>query len=311
MMTTITTNMMNLSSSINDTTFPDVAESLAVMMQKERTVYTRRDYLSNIRAAVSSSIGIGLQKANLLDKEDRAKMVDWCYCVVDMCQLDRETVAVAMDMVDRFLSSSNNSKKSIVVAMDVLGDRIQFQLLTLTALYISIKISSNLVLGSNFFSVISRDLYTLQEIEAMELVLLKELAWCISPPTCVQISYHIVSLISTQVTFDKNAWAAILDEVDHQAEHAVRHYDFVTQRPSTVAMAAIFNALGRFDKHESQGILSAVLSIMNTAEFESIEVILATRSKLHSLVYGHESTGDDWDVEECDAAVDETDQWYL
>ena len=273
-----------------------VAESLAVMVQKETTVYNKRyDYLGNPSCA-----------QGIVSEDDRTKMVDWCYKVVDTCQLERETVAIAMDLVDRFLSNESST-----AAMDVLGDRIQFQLLSLTALYVSIKISQKIALGSDFFSVISRELYPIQDIEAMELVLLKELAWCISPPTCVQISYHIVSLISTQVTFDKNAWAAILDEVDHQAEHAVRHYDFVTQRPSTVAMAAIFNALGRFDKHESQGILSAVLSIMNTAEFESIEVILATRSKLHSLVYGHESTGDDWDVEECDAAVDETDQWYL
>ena len=286
-----------------------VAESLAVMVQKETAVYNKRcDYLgkpSCVKGVVS--------------EDDRTKMVDWCYKVVDTCQLERETVAIAMDLVDRFLSN-----KSSTAAMDVLGDRIQFQLLSLTALYVSIKVSQKISLGSDFFSVISRELYPIQDIEAMELVLLKELAWCISPPTCVQVANHVFSLLSTHVTLDRATWAAILDEVEYQGENAVRDYYFVTQRPSTVAMAAIFNAtMDRLDnKEECQDILRAVLSVMNSAEFESIEVILAARTKLQNLVYGFDYDGDggdagytaDNDEDGCDsgeAQVDDAAQWYL
>jgi len=267
----------------------DVAESLAVMMQKERSVYKSCDYLKEI-----------LVDDGVIDEEDRTKMVDWCYSVVDICQLERETVALAMEMVDRFLSN-----KSSTVAMDVRRDRIQFQLLTLSALYISIKISTKVALGSDFFASISRELYPVQEIEAMELVLLQGLSWCISAPTCVQMAHHILTLLATHVTFEKSTWAAILDEVEYQAELAVRDYHFVTQRPSTVAMAAIFNTVNRFGKHESQhesqAFVRAVLSIIKNAEFDSIEVILATRNKLYSVVYGQ----DDAEV------TDDPDQWYL
>ena len=290
-----------------------VAESLAVMIQKETTVYKRRDYLHG-----SSNCVCGV-----LDEEDRTKMVEWCYSVVDICQLERETVAIAMDLVDRFLSN-----KASTSAMSVLGDRIQFQLLTLAALYVSIKISMKIALGSDFFSVISRELYPVKDIEAMELILLKELSWCISPPTCVQMAHHILTLSSTLVCFDKASLAALLNEVDYQAECAVRDYYFVTQRPSTLAMAAIINSVDRIEgSQERQDIIRAVLSVTKYAEFESIEVILATRIKLHSLVYGHDVKGDGRDDEDaqvddtadnvedgCDsgeAQVDDAAQWYL
>ncbi len=261
----------------NDTS---VAESLATMIQKERSVYRSCDYLNGI---------LGVQ--GVINEEDRTKMVDWCYSVVDACQLERETVAMAMDLVDRFLSN-----KSSTAAMDVRRDRFQFQLLTITALYVSIKITMKVALGSDFFASISRELYPVQEIEAMELILLTELSWYISAPTCVQMARHILILVSihAHVTFEQTKWAEILDEVEYQAELAVRDYYFVTQRPSTVAMAAILNIVDRFGKHESQAFVRAILTLMHNAEFqfefEAIEVILASRSKLYNVVYG--ATGD-------------------
>ena len=52
----------------------------------------------------------------------------------------------------------------------------------------------------------------------------------------------------------------IKDEVRYQAELAVRDYYFSLVRPSTVAMAAIFNALDQVDLAACQHILEALLS---------------------------------------------------
>ncbi len=256
-----------------------VAESLTVMLEKERSVYKSSDYLIGT---------LGLR--GVIDAEDRTKMVEWCYCVVDICQLKREAVAIAMEMVDRFLSK----KLCSIAAMDMLRDRFQFQLLTITALYISIKISTKITLGSDFFSMISRDLYPIREIEAMEKILLQELSWRISAPTCVQTAHHILSLMSTHVTLDETTWATIHNEIEYQAEYAVKDYYFVTQRPSTVAIAAILNSIDQVDKkHESLDAVRAVLSVMKSADFESMDVILTTRNKLHTLIYGNEHSGDE------------------
>ena len=248
-----------------------VAESLAVMMQNERTVYRSCDYLHNSL----SSLGI--------DEKDRKKMVDWCYTIIDVCQFERESVAMAMEMVDRFLSKPSKESEA------VLCDRMRFQLLTMTALYVTVKINEPTVIGSDSFSRISSNVYSMKEIEAMERTLLHKLSWRISPPTCVQIAHHILVLLSSHVFLDQSTWNVILEEVEYQAENAVREYCFVTQRPSTVATAAIANAMDQVVAMNTvQDGVRCVLSVIDES-FDSLEIILATKKKLHNLVYKHRS----------------------
>ncbi len=240
-----------------------VAENLSIMLQKEQTMYCRRscDYLLGIRQdqqAVQIEEVTPPTSMTMINEADRAELVDWCYKVVDLFKFDREVVAKAMDMVDRFLSKS----KSCDLAYKILHDRIQFQLLTVTALYISIKINEEIVIGSELFSIISCDLYSISDIEDMELSLLCGLSWYISAPTTLQIASHILKLISSHITIQlrRQTWAAILDEVLYQAEHAVRDYFFVTQRPSTVAIAAILNAINLVEEaHDHQALSTSLL----------------------------------------------------
>ena len=253
-----------------------VAESLSVMMQKEQTIYRSCDYLH----PPSSSSSLNLRA---VDAEVRTKMVDWCYSLIDVCQFERESVAMALEMVDRFLSKPSKESEA------VLCDCMQYQLLTVTALYIAVKTSGETVLGIDFFCCISNDLYSVKEIEAMERTLLHGLSWCISAPTCVQMAHHILTLISADIQCEVKTWNAILDEVMFQAEHTVREYYFVTQRPSTVAMAAIFNTLELLDKRNGRAFVRSLLSILND-DFDSLEIILATKNKLSSLLYGNNSS---------------------
>jgi hypothetical protein len=101
---------------------------------------------------------------------------------------------------------------------------------------------------------------------------------------------HILALVSSDVRFEQSIYSAILDEVMYQAEHAVRNYYFATQRPSTMAMAAIFDTLERLDKQNGQAVVRSLLSIIDE-EFDSLEIILDIKSRLNNLVYGQE--GDD------------------
>lgn len=274
-----------------------VSETLSVMLQKERRrYYASCDYLG----ILPQSSSYCSQGAVILDNDDevepttmititeadRTQLVDWCYKVIDLCKLERETVAMAMDMVDRFLSSNNSSNKTCEenMAYKVLRDRIQFQLLVVTALYVAIKTNEKTVFGSKLFSIISCDLYSISDIEDMELILLSGLSWYISAPTSLQIANHILKLISERLIIRKSTWADILDEVQYQAEHAVRDYYFVTQRPSTVAMAAIFNALDLVeDDRDRQALHSYLLVILleSTEEYYSIEQIMSSKDRLN------------------------------
>jgi hypothetical protein len=40
----------------------------------------------------------------MITDADRKILVDWCYGLVDNCHFSRDTVAMAMQMVDRFLA---------------------------------------------------------------------------------------------------------------------------------------------------------------------------------------------------------------
>ncbi|KAL7438419.1 hypothetical protein ACHAXM_006309, partial [Skeletonema potamos] len=103
-----------------------VADSLTAMIKREITTLSHEGYLNP-------------SDPNMISAHDREKIVDWCYAVVDHCQYSRETVASAMDMVDRFLSTPSNSVVATRVSDEALRDQSKFQLLTIAALYSSIK----------------------------------------------------------------------------------------------------------------------------------------------------------------------------
>ena len=111
-----------------------VAESLAAMIKKKLTIYSCHEGYLNPPEADPTMITV----------HDRMALVDWCYEVVDHCQFSRQTVASAMEMVDRFLSMPSDSDSGNAVARvshEALRDQTKFQLLTVAALYTSIKVN--------------------------------------------------------------------------------------------------------------------------------------------------------------------------
>lgn len=242
------------------------AEWLSATLQKERTTYRSRDYL---RPTGEPTV----------TESDRRALVDWCYSIVDKIELDREVVAATMGLVDRFLSAPG------AAARDALRDRRQFQLLVMTSLYITIKVRERVAYGSDFFSVASRGIYSVADIEAAEATILKGLGWRICGPTSVQVAHTVLSLARPHATLPDRTWAFLLDEVRYQCEVAVRDYRFVTQRPSTVALAAIFNALDQVGRRDRQAMLHALLIIMQkNKDFDHPEDLLAAKKSLTSLL---------------------------
>eukprot|EP00984_Skeletonema_dohrnii_P006384 scaffold2282_cov77-Skeletonema_dohrnii-CCMP3373.AAC.8 len=128
----------------------------------------------------------------MITADDRKKLVDWCYHFVDHCQLSRVTVASAMEMVDRFLSTkstitsiSNSADAGAVraVSEEALRDQSKFQLLTVTSLYVAIKVNERVAISSDLFAEMCSQEYTTAEIEDMERVLLSGLSWRCHAPT--------------------------------------------------------------------------------------------------------------------------------
>ena len=253
-----------------------VADSLAAMIKKELTTYSCYDGYLNP------------SDPNMITADDRKKLAGWCYGIVDHCKLSRETVASAMEMVDRFLGMPSNSADAARVSDEALVDPSKFQLLTIAALYTSVKISEKVVISSDLFAEMCSHVYTVEEIEDMERTLLIGLSWRCHAPTAHQVGMSILSLLLPYVDIPEVTWGFLIDEMRYLTELAVRDYYFSTQHASTVALAAIFNVISDTSTKERRrrellGIGAFLSVIMECFDFDHPNQIAAARSRLKSL----------------------------
>mmetsp|Transcript_28432 Transcript_28432/g.61072 ORF Transcript_28432/g.61072 Transcript_28432/m.61072 type:complete len:338 (+) Transcript_28432:87-1100(+) len=293
------------------------ADSLTSMLEQECTTYSCHDYLchndddSSTSTSISSIISqhSHCHNSNRITPSDRMRIVDWCYDIVDKFQFDRETVAIAMNIADRFASTNPATLRS----------RGQYQLVTITALYIAIKLNERSTFGSEDFTAASQGTYTVEDIEDMEIKILHGLSWRLCPPTGLQVGYRILSLLLSQLEntadndndttakLDRGTWEFLRDEVAFQTESAVRDYFFTTQRPSTTAIAAIMNAIEQVNDHAYEHLTTALLRVLREFAFDSTLALLEAREQLHCLVNEHEEDPYDNDYnDDHDDTISET-----
>lgn len=164
----------------------------------------------------------------------RTKMAQWCYSVVDFCSFNRETVAVAMSYLDRFLLTT--------AGLPVLGDTNAFQLAAMTSLYTAVKIHEPEIMGVDLVSKLSRGQYTPEQIETMEYTILQGLGWRVNTPTALSFVRKFLELLP-QGTLEESIAEAAYDLSKFQSELAVGDYNLVPVQASTVAYASIINSL--------------------------------------------------------------------
>eukprot|EP00984_Skeletonema_dohrnii_P009221 scaffold3521_cov151-Skeletonema_dohrnii-CCMP3373.AAC.3 len=249
-----------------------VADSLAAMIKKELTTYSCYDAYLNP------------SDPNMITADNRMKLVDWCYDIVDHFNFSRETVASAMEMTDRFLGMPSNSVDAARVSDEALVDQSKFQLLTIAALYTSIKINEKVAISSDLFAEMCSHIYTVEEIEDMERILLIGLSWRCHAPTAAQAGMSILSLLLPYADIPEVTWGFLIDEMRYLTELAVRDYYFSTQHVSTIALAAVFNVISDASTKERRELLGAYLRvIMECFDFDHPNQIAAARSRLKSL----------------------------
>ncbi|KAL3809604.1 hypothetical protein ACHAXA_002163 [Cyclostephanos tholiformis] len=216
---------------------------------KQDFAFSYHDYLNNEEDLGDFTDTIGLKVAF----DDRAKIVDWCYSVIDMCELDREHVARAMNIVDRFMSNPHRPPRSEILPhfshREILYDRNMYQLLAVSALYISIKVNEREIFSAENIATMSQGNYSAANIEAMERTILECLSWRVCAPTAFQLGCIVIELMisqvqeSTDVVMDIGRWNAIRNELAFQTESAVRDFQLAAQRPSSVAYMALINTI--------------------------------------------------------------------
>ena len=214
----------------------EICERLNVMKRQESTHYKIQDYLSPEWQAglVASAAAGGSWDANnddessvsssslpsfKMDESWRSKMCEWCYRVVDYYGLARESVAVAMNILDRYVSKS------------VVSDT-NYTLATVAAIQIAIKVVSPVKL--NMGIDVTYEQFSVDDIISMEVQMLSTLSWHVHPPTAMDFCGMLIDFSFTDSTID------IRNEIQEKARYltelSVFEYYFTTRNPSSIAV---------------------------------------------------------------------------
>jgi Cyclin, N-terminal domain len=224
------------------------ADNLHAMLNQERTgKYECTDYLSitawqqnayqvikkpKFEVSRQGSTSPTLTNARI-DEYCREQIVEWSFRVVDYFRIDREVVAVSLSFLDRFLATCR-------------CDRTSFKLAATTTLHLAVKLLYPCKLADlGILSDLSRGEFDMKDVCSMESHILHTLSWNLHPPTAIAFSSIFLDYFfaSRVVTISSTDLEDIYDVSSFFSELAVCDYFFVLMRASTVALAAILNAL--------------------------------------------------------------------
>jgi len=159
----------------------NVAESLAVMLEQERTRYLTTDYIGQLEGQPRGETKESGAPPNTIPDQPtldptscvgvkevwREKICEWSYQVIDHFNFKRETVAVSLSFLDRFLSTHRVNKHI-------------FQLAAMTSLYLAIKLNDSARFKIQTLAQLGRGLFHASHFAAMEVTILRYV-WCMLP----------------------------------------------------------------------------------------------------------------------------------
>jgi hypothetical protein len=229
--------------------------NLHAMLRQERSgKYNCMDYLS--MTVWEQSVYQVMQKPNIIesgprplqgrntriDEYCREQIAEWSFRVVDYFRIDREVVALSLSFLDRFLATCR-------------CDRTSFKLAATTTLHLAVKLLYPCKLADlGILSDLSRGEFDMNDVSKMEASILTALTWDLHPPTSIAFAsiftdYFFASRVVSISSADLDD---IYDVSSFFCELAVCDYFFVPMHESTVALAAVLNALeGMFGPENS------------------------------------------------------------
>lgn len=212
-----------------------MVSTLQALRRQEESGYQSHDYLH--QQAQSPPVVRGpLQNENpsAVDIDCRFRMTEWCYQIVDYCKFQRDTVAIAMSFVDRALSTP--------AGQVIVNDRNLFQLAAMTSLYTAVKIHEPEAIEPSLIASLSRGAFTTEQVEQMEMKLLAALQWRVNPATALFFVQQFLDLVPAHLLNDELR-TTVFEVAKFQTELAVCDYELSTVNASSIAFAALLNAL--------------------------------------------------------------------
>lgn len=200
------------------------------MTRQEDRGYTVDDYLARLPPP-SSYDGCGDVP---VDAACRLVMANWCCEIAAFCKYQRETVSIAINLLDRWMSTPDG--------YEVLMDRNSYQLAAMTALYTSVKVHEQEAMDPALVSSLSRGVHSPEAVEAMESRMLHAVQWRVNLPTAMSYVRLIMDLVPDHC-LDGMERETVQDVARFQIEQSMPEYGFCRCSQWALAMSSILNAV--------------------------------------------------------------------
>ncbi len=202
-------------------------DTMKAMRLQEECAYQVTNYLTSIPHGPLHLVDAPI------DTECRKIMAKWSIDVCDFCQYSRETAAIALNCLDRFMATPDGQR--------ILLDRDQYQLAAMTALYSAVKIHEREAMDTALVATLSRGVHSAEAVEKMERRLLAAIQWRVNPPTPHAFVREMFGFIPDHL-IGASTRETLVELTKFQIELATCDYHFSQQPASYIAFASVMNA---------------------------------------------------------------------
>lgn len=155
----------------------------------------------------------------------RRKITFWFEQIGGSFRLHSETLSVAVNLLDRYLSVESVTSR-------------RFQLASLGALFIAVKTQETQPIKMADLISLSSDAFTVSDLASIELDMVTRLKWKLHPPT-----FHTFVNLLLVLLDDSIDVAGVEAYALHFAEPTRLHAEFIKYPPSLIAVSSIMCAL--------------------------------------------------------------------
>lgn len=196
----------------------DIIETLNALRSQEESCYCTRN-------------GVYSDPSTPIDGKCRELMVGWCYRIADHCNYNHNTVTIAVNNLDRLVE----------VMPEILESKRKFQLAVMTCLYNAVKTHEPIAIGPKAMARLSKGVFTAEDYERFEIILLCRLKWRVNAPTpatFAQLFMKLVPLYQPGVLEQQTSQL-----IQYQIDHATTCSDFLGLTAYELAYQATCNAI--------------------------------------------------------------------
>lgn len=162
--------------------------------------------------------------------EWRRRMIVWNYSIATTCKYEKETVEMAVSIVDRF----------VAVQTELLTQAHRYQVACMASLYIAAKIQEPQCLAPDQMETLSGGRLRAYNIEDMEREILTAIQWRVNPPTATAFCRTFLDLVPSSMVPDRQT---VLDIVESHIQVAIVDEYFLSVDASSLGFASLMNAL--------------------------------------------------------------------